>query len=199
MSLAALFGGSFLFMRVAAPHFGAIVTAELRVLIAGIVLGAFVVATHRPNPVRAHWKSFVVVGAFNSGVPYALFSYAAIHIPSGYSAILNSLMPIWAAFFAPLLRARIPALLSADRAHRRDADLGHCFPAARLRDFLGLALPRRARDAGNARRLRARRNRSRTRARHRAVQAALIDPVSRCATRDGPSRRPRIFSGLAPR
>jgi uncharacterized membrane protein YbhN (UPF0104 family) len=40
VSLAALFGASFLFMRLAAPHFGAILTAELRVLIGGIVLAA---------------------------------------------------------------------------------------------------------------------------------------------------------------
>lgn len=108
VSLAALFGGSFLFMRLAAPHFGAVVTAELRVLIAGLVLGAFVIVTGRPNPLRTHWRNFLVVGTFNGGIPYVLFSYAAIHIPAGYSAILNSLMPIWAAFFsASLLGERL--------------------------------------------------------------------------------------------
>lgn len=100
ISLGALFGGSFLFMRLAAPHFGALVTAELRVLIAGTVLAAFALLTGRPLLARQHWRGFLVVGAFNTGIPFALFAYAAIHIPTGYSAILNSLMPIWAAFFA---------------------------------------------------------------------------------------------------
>jgi drug/metabolite transporter (DMT)-like permease len=103
ISLAALFGASFLFMRLAAPHFGAILTAELRVLIAGVVLAAYVIATRRPLLTREHWRGFLVVGAFNTGIPFVLFAWAAIHIPAGYSAILNSLMPIWAACFASLM------------------------------------------------------------------------------------------------
>jgi len=100
LAMAALFGASFLFMRIAAPHFGASLTAELRVLIAGTVLAAFVLANGSSLLTRRHWRAFLVVGAFNTGIPYALFAYAAIHIPAGYSAILNALMPVWAAFFA---------------------------------------------------------------------------------------------------
>ena len=103
LSLGALFGGSFLFMRIAAPHFGAVLTAELRVLIAGIVLATYALLTRREMLTRRHWKGFLVVGAFNTAIPFALFAYAAIHIPAGYSAILNALMPIWAAFFSALM------------------------------------------------------------------------------------------------
>jgi drug/metabolite transporter (DMT)-like permease len=87
-------------MRIAAPHFGAVLTAELRVLIAGTLLATFVVLTRREMLIRSHWKGFLVAGAFNTGIPFALFAYAALHIPAGYSAILNSLAPIWAAFFS---------------------------------------------------------------------------------------------------
>jgi drug/metabolite transporter (DMT)-like permease len=105
VSLAALFGASFLFMRIAAPAFGALLTAELRVLIAGLVLWGYALVTQKPLMTRSHWRQFLVVGAFNTGIPFALFSYAALHIPAGYSAILNSLMPIWAALFsAKMLR-----------------------------------------------------------------------------------------------
>lgn len=100
IALAALFGASFLFMRLAAPHFGAILTAELRVLIAGVALTAFTLLSGREMGLRRRWRAFLVAGAFNTGFPFALFSYAAIHVPAGYSAILNSLMPVWAAFFA---------------------------------------------------------------------------------------------------
>jgi drug/metabolite transporter (DMT)-like permease len=103
ISLGALFGASFLFMRIAAPAFGALLTAELRVLIAGVVLAACAVVTRKPLLTRSHWRQFLVVGAFNTGIPFALFSYAAIHIPAGYSAILNSLMPIWAALFSAVM------------------------------------------------------------------------------------------------
>lgn len=101
--MAALFGASFLFMRIAAPHFGGLATAELRVLIAGIVLAAVVILAGRPLLTRRHWRPFLVVGAFNTGIPYALFAHAAIEIPAGYSAILNSIMPIWAAAFAAVM------------------------------------------------------------------------------------------------
>lgn len=90
-------------MRMAAPHFGAVVTAELRVGIAGTVLATYVLATRREMLSRRHWKGFFVVGAFNTGIPFALFAYAAIHIPAGYSAILNAQMPIWAAFFSAFM------------------------------------------------------------------------------------------------
>jgi drug/metabolite transporter (DMT)-like permease len=103
VALAALFGGSFLFMRIAAPAFGALLTAELRVLIAGVVLAIYALATRRPMLTHSHWRHFLVVGAFNTSIPFALFSYAAIHIPAGYSAILNSLMPIWAAMFSAVM------------------------------------------------------------------------------------------------
>ncbi len=103
ISLAVLFSASFLFMRIAAPEFGALVTAELRVLIAGLVLVAVTLATRRPLLLREHWRGFLVVGALNTGIPFALFAYAAIHIPTGYSAILNSLMPILAAVFAAFM------------------------------------------------------------------------------------------------
>ena len=100
IALAALFGASFLFMRIAAPHFGAWLTAELRVAIAGAVVTAYAIVTGRDLMLREHWRGFLVVGTFNSGVPFALFCYAAIHIPAGYSAILNALMPIFAALFS---------------------------------------------------------------------------------------------------
>ena len=103
VSLAALFSLSFLFMRVAAPHFGAIVTAELRVLIAGVLLTALTLATGREMGTRRDWRAFLVAGGLNTPIPFALFAYAAMHIPAGYSAILNSLMPIWAAFFAAFM------------------------------------------------------------------------------------------------
>lgn len=101
--LAAIWGASFLFMRIAAPHFGAWMTAELRVAIAWLVLFVFFALSGRALFVRSHLKHFWVVGAFNSGIPFACFSFAALYIPAGYSAILNAIVPLWAAVFSALL------------------------------------------------------------------------------------------------
>jgi drug/metabolite transporter (DMT)-like permease len=98
--LGALFGASFLFMRIAAPHFGPFATAEVRVLIAGSLLAALARSLGEPLRMRENWRRVLVAGAFNNAIPFALFAYAAIHIPAGYSAILNALLPIFASFFS---------------------------------------------------------------------------------------------------
>jgi drug/metabolite transporter (DMT)-like permease len=103
IALAAVWGASFLFMRLAAPHFGVWWTAESRSLIAFIVMLSVSVLTGRALLTREHWPKFLVVGTFNSAIPFALYAYAALHLPTGYSAILNALTPLWAAVFAALM------------------------------------------------------------------------------------------------
>ena len=95
--LAAIWGASFLFMRIVAPVLGALWTAEVRVAIAGFAMLAFMAATKRDMQFRANWKHYLVLGALNSAMPFALFSYAALTLPAGYSAILNATSPLWGA------------------------------------------------------------------------------------------------------
>lgn len=64
--LAAIWGSSFLFMRLVAPALGPVLTAELRVLLAGLALFAWFRATGTDLGLRAHWRFFVIVGTVNS-------------------------------------------------------------------------------------------------------------------------------------
>lgn len=95
--LAAIWGASFLFMRIVAPVLGALWTAEVRVAIAGMAMLLFMLATKRAMQLRTHWKQYLMLGALNSALPFALFSYAALTLPAGYSAILNATSPLWGA------------------------------------------------------------------------------------------------------
>ena len=95
--LAAIWGASFLFMRIVAPVLGALWTAEVRVAIAGLAMLAFMVFTGRTMHFHANWKQYLVLGTLNSAMPFALFSYAALTLPAGYSAILNATSPLWGA------------------------------------------------------------------------------------------------------
>ncbi|HYD63017.1 MAG TPA: EamA family transporter [Noviherbaspirillum sp.] len=95
--LAAIWGASFLFMRIVAPVLGALWTAEVRVAIAGIAMLAFMLFTRRNMNFRANWKHYLALGTLNSALPFALFSYAALTLPAGYSAILNATSPLWGA------------------------------------------------------------------------------------------------------
>lgn len=95
--LAAIWGASFLFMRIVAPVLGALWTAEIRVAVAGLAMVAFITATGRAMHFKANWRQYLIVGTFNSAMPFALFSYAALTLPAGYSAILNATSPLWGA------------------------------------------------------------------------------------------------------
>jgi len=97
VSLAAIWGASFLFMRVVAPVLGAVWTAEVRVTLAGIALLLLMLVTKRAMQFGQHWRAYLVLGLVNSALPFALYSYAALTIPAGYSAIVNATSPLWGA------------------------------------------------------------------------------------------------------
>lgn len=98
--LAAIWGSSFLFMRFAVVEFGALPTAATRVAIAALVLLPLVwVRGHGPE-LRSHWRSVCLIGVFNAGIPFALFSFALLSISTGLSAILNATAPLFGALVA---------------------------------------------------------------------------------------------------
>lgn len=98
--LGALWGSSFLFMRLGAAEFGALPTAGLRVALAALfLLPVFLV--------RGVWADFrqragaiLFVGLLNSGIPFALFAFAVMHISTGLTSILNATVPLTGALVA---------------------------------------------------------------------------------------------------
>ncbi|MDD4051814.1 MAG: DMT family transporter [candidate division Zixibacteria bacterium] len=102
ITLAAIWGGSFIFMRVLAPVLGPVVTADLRVLIAGLALIVYFRIIRFDPQWRRFWKQYLFIGAVNSALPFFLFSFAALHIPASYSVIMNSTSPFFAAVFSAI-------------------------------------------------------------------------------------------------
>lgn len=110
LTLAAIWGASFLFMRIVAPVLGALWTTEIRVAVAGLAMLLLMLATGRAMRFSENWKHYLVVGAINSALPFALFSYAALTLPAGYSAIVNATSPLWGAVIgAVVLREPLTA------------------------------------------------------------------------------------------
>jgi len=109
--LAALWGASFLFMRVAAPEFGPAPLMAARVVIASVFLLPLLLFKHggRGMPaLRRDWRKLFALGVVNSALPFYLFAYAAVLVTAGYSSILNATTPLWGALVAWLwLRDRI--------------------------------------------------------------------------------------------
>ncbi len=98
--LAALWGGSFVFMRVAVPAIGPVPLAYARIAIAAIVLLVLAFAQRSVPPLRTRWRDFAVVGTLNAAIPFSLFSYAELHLTASAGAILNATSPFFAAIAA---------------------------------------------------------------------------------------------------
>ena len=100
LALAALWGGAFVFMRVAVPAFGPLALAFLRVFGAALMLVPLLAAGGELAALRRHWRPIAVVGFVNSALPFLCFAYAALTINAGVSAIFNSATPLFAAIVA---------------------------------------------------------------------------------------------------
>lgn len=102
VALAAIWGASFMLMRVIVPVYGAITTGCLRILLAGVLMVGAMAVRGVALPWRAQWRSAVIVGALNAAIPYTLFAWASLALPAGYSAILNATTPMFAALFSAI-------------------------------------------------------------------------------------------------
>lgn len=102
VALAAIWGGSFLFMRISAPVLGPAVLIEYRLAFAALFLALVGwVLTRRgkgaPLDVRRHWKHYLMLGVFNSALPFLLFAFAARTLSASVLAVLNATAPLWGA------------------------------------------------------------------------------------------------------
>jgi drug/metabolite transporter (DMT)-like permease len=92
--LAALWGASFLFMRVAVPALGPVVLADARVAIAGVALLGYAVAIGARPALRARWRDYLLLGAVNAALPFTLLSAAELEIEASLAAVLNAIAPL---------------------------------------------------------------------------------------------------------
>jgi drug/metabolite transporter (DMT)-like permease len=100
LTLAALWGASFLFMRLGAGEFGPVALSFVRVAIAATVLVPILLWSGHVAALRAHWKPIVAIGIVNSALPFLAYSYAALSITAGLSAVFNATSPLWGALIA---------------------------------------------------------------------------------------------------
>lgn len=97
LSLGALWGGSFLFMRMGAGAFGALPLAGLRAIGAALCFLPLLASRRRLAEWRAHGWPIAVVGLTNSALPFALFTFATRSLPAGVASIIDGMTPMFAA------------------------------------------------------------------------------------------------------
>lgn len=99
-ALAAIWGGSFLFMRIGAPEMGPVMLIALRTAIAGLFLLPFLYAYRAYRDVRENLPLIALVGILGSAIPFSLLAYATLHISAGFASVLNATTPLSGALVA---------------------------------------------------------------------------------------------------
>lgn len=101
--LALIWGTSFMLMRIAAPVIGPMLTTFGRASLGALAI--YLYARH--SGVQFNWrknsKTYLVIGLGNTAIPFSLFAWSALHVPSAYMATMNSLAPIFTAVFGFLM------------------------------------------------------------------------------------------------
>jgi drug/metabolite transporter (DMT)-like permease len=118
LALAMLWGGSYLFIRIAVPGFGPAALVLARVVLGAVLLFGYARATRRPVSLRPYAGRFVVLGFLNAAFPYLLISAAELHLTGSFAALLSATVPLFAATFSAtwlderLTVARVTGLLT---------------------------------------------------------------------------------------
>jgi drug/metabolite transporter (DMT)-like permease len=98
--LGAIWGASFLFMRVAAPDFGPLALIFLRTFIAALALLPLVCFNGEHRIIFRHALLFLWLGAVTVALPFTLFAYVTLHITAGTASILNATASMFSAVIA---------------------------------------------------------------------------------------------------
>lgn len=111
--LAAIWGASFLFMRIVAPVLGSMPTAFFRASIGLLGLLAIVWLMRVRWQFNGKLKHCLMLGVINAGIPSAMYCLAALVLPAGYSAIFNATTPMMGVLIGMLFFAEALTLSKA--------------------------------------------------------------------------------------
>ena len=98
--LSALWGGSFLFMRIAAPVLGPFLLIEMRVGIAALALLIYTALLRKIPELGKNWKHFLMIGTINSAIPFVLIASSTLYVPAGLAATINAMTPLFSAIIS---------------------------------------------------------------------------------------------------
>lgn len=98
--LGAIWGASFLFIRLAVPVFGPTALVEFRVILAGITLLIYARMTGHTLNLRENWLKFLILGALNAAIPFTLIAFGSLNLPASTSSLLNTTTPLFTALLS---------------------------------------------------------------------------------------------------
>lgn len=93
--LSALWGGSFLFLRVAAPEFGPVSTIGLRVALAAACLAPILLRRENRVSLLRYSGGMMVMAVLGAAVPFCLLAFATLSLEAGMTAVINAMTPVF--------------------------------------------------------------------------------------------------------
>ena len=101
--LSAIWGASFLFLRIASPVFGPFFLIEMRVASALLVLLPVCIALGKQHEIASNWRPILLLSFCNMTIPFCLLAYATLSIGAGFASIINATVPFITAILAFIL------------------------------------------------------------------------------------------------
>ncbi len=95
--LGAVWGASFLFLRIASPEFGPLALISLRLCISALILTPIIFYRREFPLIRANWGKLLWAGAFTSALPFTLLSIVSLSMTAGNTSLLNATVPMYSA------------------------------------------------------------------------------------------------------
>lgn len=100
--LAAIWGSSFLFMRLAVDDFGTWPLMLIRVGVAALAMLSIVYWQKKWHAIQQYGPAIAIVGVVNAAIPFTLYVYATQHLPTGTIVVINAMTPLFGAIVARL-------------------------------------------------------------------------------------------------
>lgn len=96
ITLATVWGGSFLFNAILVAELPVITIVAIRVTVAALALWGFVRVTGRAIPTAPEvWGALLILGVLNNAIPFSLIVQGQTQITSGLASILNATTPLF--------------------------------------------------------------------------------------------------------
>ena len=97
IALAAIWGASYLFVRMGVPALGTAWYTELRVAVACLAMLIYAWTISFDLDLRRNLHAYLAMGVLNTALPWALYAYAGHYIGAGYMAMINGTTPSFGA------------------------------------------------------------------------------------------------------
>ncbi|MDE2855794.1 MAG: DMT family transporter [Chloroflexota bacterium] len=99
-ALGALWGASYIFIRVAVEPVGPVMLMFIRAAFTAAILLVYARLRRIPLNIRGYWRQFLVLGFLGSALPFTLIAWAELTVTGSMAAILMSTTPLFTAFVA---------------------------------------------------------------------------------------------------